>query len=417
MDKKEQVWIIIDKLRPYIGHYGFIGNVLQLLFFKYLSSYSELERIEDFKVFTEYKDMFIKCEFNKDITLKAYKIIEEKYKIENSILQKSLYELTKLFEDNEKELFTTLNGFELPKDKEEMKELIITLISNNNNDVSKFDLYSTNLSLSKLVNKILDVKEDETYLDCFSGYNLTALQINAKKYLGYELNIPSCAISNMIMIMIGKDNFNIKNEDSYRSNYYNIADKVFSDGPLGLKLDFPELENKKADYYNIVKPLEALKENGLAVVTTPSSTLYNYQYLSLRKELILNNLIAVISLPSLWNGTIIFTNLLVLTKHKKNEEVIMIEASGSEHFNKLTKNGKNIELKNETINKILNSLDGEVIEGFSKLVKKEDLLKDEELLLMPSLYVKKTNKKEYRSSLEVKKDLLESIEELKELLN
>lgn len=126
-------------------------------------------------------------------------------------------------------------------------------------DVSRTELSSTNTSLVNLVDKILDVKEDEIYMDSFAGFSKSSLRIDAKEYLGYEINPKVAAIANIIMILSGKKKFTISNQNYYLTESHSVADKVFSDGPLCVNLSMDEYyrlgeESRKGDYYTVKNP-------------------------------------------------------------------------------------------------------------------------------------------------------------------
>lgn len=423
VNKNEQlVWNFANRLRTVIPFYGFSISAVELIFMKYMSEFEDVYSPEQFKTLMAYKNMFISKKFDESLTYNVFHIAEEIYSIENGLLSSAIDNIRKIFSEKQEYVFAILSEFELPKDKEEMINLVESILEyGQNKDVSRNGTSSTNSSLITLVRKILCVKDTETYMDCFSGFNKASFRLNAGNYLGYELNPEVAAISNMLMILMGKKRFSIKNQNFYLSKCHSVADKVFSDGPISLILTMNEYyelgqESKKSDYYNLKTAVDALKENGRAVVTCQGSVLFRNDFKSLRESLTFRNLKAVISLPPLWSFTSIPTNIVVFEKERIGNDVIMIDASSVDNLNKIDK--RTVLLKDETINKIIESLNGKCIEGFSQAVPSEIiLLGNENQSWVPSQYIIKKKNIDFRSSEEVKKDLELAYRELSELLS
>ena len=419
--KEKVIWDFADRLRSVIPFYGFSSNAIELIFMKYMSEYSEVTLPSDFKTLMAYKNMFINRKFDVEVVATVFKMVELKYEIEPNLLNVALEDLTKIFTEKEDYVFAVLNEFEMPKDSENMVTLLEYILSyGENKDVSRTEASSSNSSLLKLVNSILDVKTYETYMDSFAGFSKSSLRINANNYIGYEINPKVAAIANMIMILSGKKKFSISNQSYYLTDSHSVADKVFSDGPLNIILSIDEYyrlgqESKKGDYYTVKKAVDSLKPNGRAVVTCIGSVLFRSDFKKLREQLTFRNLVAVIALPNLWRGTAVNTNLLVFENERKGNNIMMIDASSSEYFEKIDK--RTIVLKDETIVKILNSLNGEIIDGFSNAVSSEEILKvNQNQSWVPAHYIKKTIDVDYRSSKEIKAELNQAYEDLYKLL-
>lgn len=418
---KEQAFEFAKKLNIIVGYYGLTSSAIHLMFMKYLCNFDNVKTPEEFKSLMSYKNMFLNKTFSKDIVIDTFKIVNDFYKIENNLLIKTVEYLEDIFKDKNRNdnIFNLLNEFELPRNSKDMCSFINYILDYNDRDISRSTGFTTNASLSNLVTRILDVKDNEIYLDCFTGFNRTALNVNASKYLGCEINLNTSVVSNMIMILTDKKNFSIKNEDFYLTNNKNIADKIFADGPICLKLNDKEKENlgnecRFSDYYNIKKSLECLKENGLALITVTSKVLSNELFKKIREDFTISKLKSVIALPSLWSGTSLNTNLLVFENNKTDNKITMIDASSNQCINK--NNIRNHQLNEESIEKIIKSLNGEIIEEFSNVISTREILNRDDFSWQPQLYIKRKLDVDYRPSSEIKKDLNLSYKELLNLL-
>lgn len=415
--KDEFIWNFADRLRTVVPFYGFSSSAIELIFMKYMTEFTDVTSPEEFKALMNYKNMFISRKFENELVYQVFNIVEHRFDIEPNLLNIVLEDLTKIFSEKGEYVFAVLNEFEMPKSNDEMICLLEAILSyGDNKDVSRTESSSTNTSLVNLVDKILDVKEDETYMDSFAGFSKSSLRINAKNYIGYEINPAVAAITNMIMILSGKKNFSIKNQSYYLSDSHLVADKVFSDGPIGAMLSPDEYhllgsQNKKSEYYNVIKAVDSLKSNGKAVVTCSGGVLFRNDFRKLREQLTFRNLTAVIALPPLWRGISVPTNLLIFENERKGNGVIMIDASSSYNFNK--KDKRTVVLTEETIDKIINSLNGKIIDGFSNIVPSEMILcGNDEQSWVPAQYIKKVLDVDFRPSKEVKAELEQTYEEL-----
>lgn len=420
-NNKQIVLGLADRLRSVIPFYGFSGNAIKLIFMKYLSQIDEAYSVADFKPLMAYKNMFINKIFDEQTVCDVFGLVEKNYGMENGLLVESVDKIKSIFGDKPDFIFGLLNDFELPKTNEEMISLLeIILDYGDNKDISRNGLSSTNSSLIKLVKGILDVKPNEIYMDAFTGFGKSMLEIDANSYLGYELNFEVASIVNMIMIMSGKKSFSIKNQNYYFVECYGVADKVFSDGPLNAFFT-PDESNqlgnlsRKGDYYTLKKAVESLKPNGVAAVTCSGNVLLKSEFKSLREMLTFRNLKAVIALPPLWSGTTIPTNLVIFEKDRVGNDVIMVDASSSDN---VVKDRRTNALTDEAIKNITNAINGEIIEDYSTVVSVDEILKDNgDTSWVPAHYIKKQMKIEYRASAEVEKDLNEVYKELQKILS
>ena len=414
------IWKFANNFRDIIPVYGYSSSFIELIFMKYISEYTDITLPEEFKTIMNYKNMFISRKFDVDIVKEVFRMIERKFNIEPNLLDVALDNLNNIFTKKEKTIFAALNEFEMPKTKDDMISLLKIVISMGENyDISKTGISSANTSLIKLVNQILDIKEDEIYMDSFAGFSKSSLSVNAKGYIGYELNHSVAAVANMIMILAEKKNFAIRNQSYYLADIDSTANKVFSDGPLNTTLTLEEYhflgeQSRKSDYYTVKKAVESLKTNGRAVVTCIGGVLFKNDFKKLREQLTLKNLTAVISLPPLWSFSSAPTNLLVFDKERIGNNITMIDASSSDCINKVDKRIN--ELNDESISKIIKSLNGEIIDDFSNHISFEVVLNNPEISWVPVHYIKKKIDIDCRPSKEIKIELKKAYEDLYHLL-
>ncbi len=418
---EQVVWKFADRLRTVVPFYGFSSSSIELIFMKYMSEYSDVDSPEEFKVLMLYKNMFINRKFDASLMKKVFEIVEHKFSIETNLLNAALEDIIKIFANKEEYIFAVISEFEMPNTTEEMIYLLEAIFSyGENKDVSKNGLSSTNTSLIKLVDQILDVKPDEIYMDSFAGFSKSSLRINANRYIGYEINPWVAAIANMIMILSEKKNFSISNQSYYLTETHLAANKVFSDGPLGVMLSLDEYrllgeESRRCEYYTIKKTVDSLKPDGRAVVTCAGGVLFRSDFKKLREQLTFRNLKAVIALPALWRGVSVSMNLLVFENERKGNDIVMIDASTSDCINKIDK--RNVTLTDEAITKIINSLNGKIIDEFSNIVPSEMILYgDQEQSWVPAYYIKKKMRIDFRKSKEIKEELNKAYDELNKLL-
>lgn len=273
--------------------------------------------------------------------------------------------------------------------------------------------FSTQTQLSKIVAKILDVKESDRFVDFTSGVGKSTIQIIGDKkscVVNVEISRETAAIAAMLYIMLGYQ-FNIKVDNGLeysQQEYIDTADKVFSDYPLGLK---SVINDKRVDssILAVERALEYLNNDGIAVIPVPSGYLFRNAKTDIeaRKYLIENGFLqSVISLPPCWSGTSIVTNLLIISK-KKGNEVLFMDATTNKVFPYLSKKGVET-LTDEGIELIIQQLkEAKDVLGAVKLVSKTKI--NDDYNLVPARYIDK------------QEDLVENItieeidEELKEL--
>lgn len=386
--------LLILRKKSLIPYYGFSQCAISLLFLKYIKNKEYATQFNN-----ALEENLLPISTVRDLLNK----VEEEYDLKMNILENALFDINSNISNQY--IIDYLKSEPIEYTGCEKEDLIYNILSYADKDASRTNIYTTNKSLIKLIEKILDVKENESFMNTFSGFNTASININASEYLGYELSESIYATSIMIMIFLNKKNIHISNEDIYLCDEFKKVDKILTDGPWGIfddKIKYFERSkaSNKMEYHNIDITINSLKDNGKAVIAVPNKLLTNDTYKVLRENLVKEKLLeAVISLPLLSTVTSVNPYLLVISK-KDNEEVSFVEANNKEFY---VQNRRINNLTNEGINKILIGLENEA--NYSKKVNINDLLSQKDMSLLVSNYVKEDDNKEYSKKEEIEEKL------------
>ena len=234
-------------------------------------------------------------------------------------------------------------------------------------------------------------------------------------FFGQEINHTTYNLARMNMFLhnINYDKFDIKLGNTLldpKHDSYKPFDAIVSNPPYSVKWigsDDPTLINderfapagvlppkSKADFAFILHALSYLSAKGrAAIVTFPGIFYRGGAEKKIRQYLVENDFVeTVISLaPNLFYGTSIAVNILVLSKHKQDNKVQFIDASGEDFFKKETNNNV---LTNEHIDKIVELFDKkEDVEHIAKMVDFETI-KANDFNLSVSAYVEPKDTRE-----------------------
>ena len=418
LNNEKDIWNFFDNLRSNVPFYGFASFCVRLLFMKFMFQFEETSKKEDFKTLVQYMNMFASKKIDQDALAKTMEIAEKYYATPKGCLREAFLnekEFLDCFDKNSSKLFDILNSIELPTDKESIDLLFNLIFSfSNNSDVSRTVLNTTNESVLSLANRILDVKPTETFLDAYCGYFSSSLKINAKKYVGYEINPLTASIAVMVQILSGNEDFEIYIQDFIQQGAEYKCDKFFADGPLGMNVSDSQKSpyGRRSEVYSLLRGADAKR----AVVLVPSVILTSADSLKkLRESFTATHLVAVIALPPLWAPyTGINMNIVVLEKEKKSNDVIFINTSDNSFAVRPDK--KSYMLKEDTISKIMDALEGNIDNVISKRVKDDDVLKSESVSWAPQHYIKTESKVEFRSIAEIDKELKLVNEQLRQYI-
>lgn len=223
-------------------------------------------------------------------------------------------------------------------------------IVDNNNGINEW-MYSSPSSLNKLVTKIINLKDGESFCDFGSGDGKLLLNVFDAahknkfncKYTGYEINAKQVLVSKCLMCMLNVDT-TIINCDFMRDIHRGQFDKGYLYPPFGLKYSIDEWDYLKGIYGDLftsrtesellylLKALENIKENGKLVTVFTTGAAFRSSGMLARKYLVENNYVeGIISLPARTLGfTAIPIDLWILKKDQKKSNVIkMLDASNN----------------------------------------------------------------------------------------
>jgi len=423
-----QLLRLIDSLRLRIGAYNLYSNIVYLLFLKYIVSYSDqldLYNVESYKIVSVFKRKYDSARVGAE-PLRPEDIYEVLRTLDEDPILGSVHfvdsfrNYSEIFSNVEiqRDILRALDDFDVQCDKEYLGNFLELLIYRCIGDVRKTGLSMTNKSLRSLTAMLLDVKENETYLDCYCGFSSTLFDVEKYgSYIGYEINPETALVSKMNLIMLGMKNYNIIAGDFLDEDTHEIADKVFSDGPISLYGNKPYLcdkfgvQTKDLDLLSLYKVLDSTKIGGTAVITVPAKVLFSNSkgYQDLRKRFIEEGLKAVISLPALWPGVSINTNLLVIEKgYKGNVEFIEAKNLG-------VSDRRNVSLPIDVIRKIAIAVKERAdVQGFSKSEDWRTVMCNGTWL--PSKYIEQIVVNNYRSVDKIDDELSDLYAELKKNL-
>lgn len=400
---------------PYIAYAGAKKTLISFLFLYVINERLELANFNNtddyLKLHGYLSKIFTSGNFDEEILKKTFNLFEKNFELppgilEIELLKRYLHHGLMIFKEN-------LNLYGLPSDID-CGSVLVDLISRpqDNKDTANTSLHYTNESLQHLAAGILNVKNNETFMDCCCGMFSSALYNDAANYIGVELDKEIAGIAAMILIM-AKKKFNIKHENFLDYKDENVADKILADIPCGTGTPQTEIRpyGKNTEAYCIENVVNALKDGGKAVVVCFGSILSKQDSSKkLREALTKDHLQAVVALPPMSNGTKSNTNLIVLQKNCHAKEIKFINASNLE-----IKNKNRLTLNESDISDIIKCLDGENANCFSASIPVEDILKSDSISWTPNSYVKGDEKSKGRSIEEIDKDLKESYKELKDL--
>lgn len=423
IDNERKIYKLVDALRFRMGAYNLFSNIVYLLFLKFIVAYSdrlELSSLEAYKTLSTFKRKYDLARVGNE-----YLRPEDIYDVLSALdsdpklgalhLTDAAKNYHEIFSDErvQREVLNLLDEFDL--DGEALGDFYEFLLQRCVGDVRRTGEFVTSKSLRLLAKELLEVKSNETYMDCYSGFSSTLLDIgDYGNYLGYEINPETALVSKMNLMIHQKSNYDIIVENFLEADTHEVADKIFSDGPINLVVDRPDLcvkfdvQTRDLDVLSIFKIADSLKEGGKAVITVPGKVLFSTArgYIQLRKYLSENGLKAVIGLPNLWSGTAIPTNVLVIEKgYKGNVEFIDAKSCG-------VSDRRNTTLPAEAIARISDCIKNQKdVLGFAKSVDYRDVICQG--TWVPTNYVEVETKNEYRDINEIDDELGKLYAELK----
>ena len=283
-------------------------------------------------------------------------------------------------------------------------------------------------AVADLLSIAADIKDGDTVLDGAIGYGYSVMKcIQGKKNIklyGVDLNIDALQVSTLYMILCGVD-CEMMLEDSTAMGMGGFANKVVMDIPFGMR-PRAELTGYQLHRANIwmdsdtCKEMEALfiaagidymEDGGRLVVIVPQRFMFGQSKAlsNFRKNLIKEGLLkAVVSLPPVYNSTMVDTSMLVI--EAGNKDVLFVD--GSMLVTRERRNDAFITEENKVqLHDILENR--KVIEGISFTVPNSEVMEVGDWSI--SRYIDAEEKIELRPISEINGDLDRCYKRLEEL--
>ena len=192
-----------------------------------------------------------------------------------------------------------------------------------------------------IASSILNVSPADTFADLVAGQGISTFLItngNAGNY--YLSDVASVDAIRILAALYEVDEIEITQRALEAPGLPGeMADKMFMDPPvagvpLSAKTDINGIVVRDTTSASILRMIDALRPNGVGVVTTTGKTLVGttQPLVEIKQRLLDQHLLkAVITLPPCWVGTSVKTNLLVISK-EDNDGVVFIDASASKPY-------------------------------------------------------------------------------------
>ena len=396
---------------------------------------------ENFDVFLDAQRMLDKAELDKDIITTLNYVIENHFGIGSGSLTEFSNFYFRVVELKKSQKINIVEELKSVTFENESDAVISSLKTVLRNHATSFGRMMSNeistQSISELIRELIALENDEKFADFTYGLGLSSLEITKEvncRLEGYDINKQTSTMAQMLLIVAGKENFKIYNEDITTVNItVNSVDKIATIPPFGMKVRDLELGGAYLlqEFGLPVKPcnlevlialqgIKSLKENGKMILAVTPNMLFSATTVEKKfRELMTQSyLSAVITLPSLYYGTNIATNLIILEKNRKLDQITFIDASSNEHFTFANKDKKSQnELTDGAINKISEIIrESETIKGISYCCSTDEI-EENYFSLVPSRYVQTKRKRETLSNSEIDKRLQHLYAEINQMTN
>lgn len=284
--------------------------------------------------------------------------------------------------------------------------------------------FFTPQNVSQLIARLAMHKQDKVNKIYDPAAGSGSLLLQAKKhfdehiiedgFFGQEINHTTYNLARMNMFLhnINYDKFNIQLGNTLINPHFDSDkpfDAIVSNPPYSVRWigsDDPTLINddrfapagvlapkSKADFAFVLHALSYLSSKGRAAIVCFPGIFYRGGAEKYIRQYLVdkNHIETVISLaPNLFYGTSIAVNILVLSKHKADNSIQFINASGEDFFKKETNNNV---LKDEHIDKIMTAFDNkEDVPHVAKSVTYETIVENEYNLSVSSYVEAKDNR-------------------------
>ncbi|MEI3613555.1 N-6 DNA methylase [Pseudogracilibacillus sp. SO30301A] len=270
----------------------------------------------------------------------------------------------------------------------------ISIFDNRENTIQK-----TPISIIKLAESLLDIRNKDSILDICSGLGITLAQLSMDKdiaLMGVEINPQAYIQSKLLLNIMNKDTSNIILGNALKTDISVFgANKVFINGPLGLRVSkyiYDEVLNKKFNgtaYEELIPNydstwlfvLDAVLHLNFekVVVVMNEAPLVNNRDALIRKQLMKDGLIeAIIDLPEgLLDYSGIPVSLLVLSKNNSNVSFVDATKLGTKKRHKTV-------LRDDDIEKIIKAIG---VDGQLSKTCKFEVIENEDFILSSKRYL------------------------------
>ena len=280
-----------------------------------------------------------------------------------------------------------------------------------------FEKISSN-AVADLLSIAANVQDGETVLDGTIGYGYSAIKcVKGKKdvtLFGVDINTDSIQVASLYMILSGVE-FDVMQEDFTAMDSAYVANRVVMDIPFGMR-PMSELAGyqlhrankwmdtdscKEMECLFLASALDAMDNNGRVVMIVPQGILFKQTKAlsTFRRNLVKEGLLkAVVSLPPVYNSTMVRTALLIFEHN--NKEVLFVD--GSSLVQRERRNDAYITEENKT--KLSGILEKKKeVEGISFLVSNAEVLETGDWSIQK--YINLDDDIELRSVSEINKEL------------
>lgn len=326
------------------------------------------------------------------------------------------------------EIMSIISSMDLTDDldtHENGMELALNLIDNlqyHGENARLASPFYSKRELGAIANKILNVNDEDVFLDFCSGIGTTTISaVGSKKckIINRDINEECLSVAAMLYMMCGYEGFEIGVQDQFPSEIvfseYNgqekdIADKIFVEAPLGVKIKEHPLRDSSLISLGAAATL--LKENGTAVVTVPASALFTQFGMarSFRQTLLESGMIqCVVALPFTYTRTSIPMFLVILSK-KQRDAVLFVNFASFATKSAKFKGGNSLSDANlDTLLRIINN--NEEVNGVSRFASFDEI-QEKEFDITPMSYVSEIVKTEDITLDEIDAKLIELYKKL-----
>lgn len=283
-------------------------------------------------------------------------------------------------------------------------------------------------AVADLLKIAANVQDGETVLDGTIGYGYSALNcVKGKKDIllyGVDINIDSIQVATLYMILCDI-RFDGMQDDFTAMESACVVDKVIMDIPFGMKamseLTGHQLRRvkkwmdtdscKEMECLFMASALDSMKDDGRFVVIVPQGILFKQSKAlsTFRHNLVKEGMLkAIVSLPPVYNSTMINTAMLIFEKN--NDDVLFVDATSL--IERERRNDAYITDENKK--KLQDILEGEkIVENISFKVSNTDVLETGDWHI--SKYINTDDSIELRSVAEINKDLKKYYRKLSDL--